>query len=47
MNERQSNPQNEKIADPPYFLIQGKFVVPGTSSENYIENILKRAYASQ
>ena len=32
--------QYEKLADTPYFLIQGKYVVPGISSENYIRNVL-------
>ena len=32
--------QYEKLTDTPYFLIQGKYVVPGTSSENYIRNVL-------
>ena len=32
--------QFEKLTDTPYFLIQGKYVVPGTSSESYIRNML-------
>ena len=38
--------QFEKLTDTPYFLIQGKYVVPGTSSENYILNALKTAGAT-
>ena len=32
--------QYEKLTATPYFLIQGKYVVPGTSSESYIRNVL-------
>ena len=32
--------QYEKLANTPYFLIRGKYVVPGTSSESYIRNVL-------
>ena len=32
--------QYEKHTDTPYFLIKGIYVVPGTSSENYIRNVL-------
>ena len=30
----------EKLTDIPYFLIQEKYIVPGTSSESYILNVL-------
>jgi len=32
--------QYEKLTDTPYFLIQETYVVPGTSSESYIRNVL-------
>jgi len=32
--------QYEKLTDTPYFLIQDKYIVPGTSSETYIRNVL-------
>lgn len=32
--------QYEKLTDTPYFLIQEKYVVPGTSSESYIRSVL-------
>ncbi|MCH8272860.1 MAG: hypothetical protein IIB41_06355 [Candidatus Marinimicrobia bacterium] len=32
--------QYEKHAYTPYFLIKGTYIVPGTSSENYIRNVL-------
>ncbi|TFB12274.1 hypothetical protein E3V33_05665 [Candidatus Marinimicrobia bacterium MT.SAG.4] len=38
--------QFEKLTDTPYFLIQEKYVVPGTSSVNYILNVLKTAGAT-
>lgn len=38
--------QFEKLTDTPYFLIQEKYVVPGTSSENYILNVLKTVGAT-
>lgn len=33
----------EKLTETPYFLIQDKFVVPGTSSESYIRKVLTTA----
>lgn len=36
----------DKLTETPYFLIQEKFVVPGTSSENYIRNVLTTVGAS-
>lgn len=33
----------EKLSETPYFLIQDKFVVPGTSSESYIRKVLTSA----
>ena len=32
--------QYEMLTNTPYFFIQGIYVVPGTSSENYIRNVL-------
>ena len=32
--------QYEKLTATPYFIIQEKYVVPGTSSENYIRKVL-------
>ena len=32
--------QYEMLTDTPYFLIKGIYVVPGTSSENYLRNVL-------
>ena len=32
--------QYDKLTDTPYFLIQEKYVVPGTYSENYIRKVL-------
>jgi len=46
LNGNTADQQFEKLTDTPYFLIQEKYVVPGTSSENYILNVLKRAGAT-
>ena len=32
----------EKLTDTPYFLIQEKYVVPGTSSKEYLLNVLTK-----
>ncbi len=32
--------QYERLTDTPYYLVQELFVVPGTSSEDYIRNVL-------
>ena len=33
----------DKLTDTPYYLIEEKYVVPGTSSEDYVKNVIKTA----
>ncbi len=37
----------DKLTDTPYYLIEEKYVVPGTSSENYVKNVIKNASISE
>lgn len=37
----------DKLTDTPYYLIEEKYVVPGTSSENYVRNVIKTASLSE
>ena len=37
----------DKLTDTPYYLIEEKYVVPGTSSENYVKNVIKNAFISE
>ena len=37
----------ERLTPTPYYLINDKYVVPGTSSENYIRNILHTTIATR
>ena len=37
----------DKLTDTPYYLIDDKYVVPGTSSENYVRNAIKTAFISE
>ena len=39
--------QFEKLAETPYYLIKEKFVVPGTSSENYLRKVLAIAATTE
>ena len=37
----------DKLTGTPYYLIDDKYVVPGTSSENYVRNAIKTAFISE
>ena len=37
----------DKLTGTPYYLIEEKYVVPGTSTENYVRNVIKTASTSE
>ncbi|MCH7619343.1 MAG: hypothetical protein IH880_06185 [Candidatus Marinimicrobia bacterium] len=37
----------DNLTDTPYYLIEEKYVVPGTSSENYVKNAIKNASVNE
>ena len=37
----------DKLTDTPYYLIEDKYVVPGTSTEKYVRDVIRTASTSE